>query len=108
MYRQAHRCLADNDRLIFFLSQGPSAIEQGSEDQLAKVRKFWQSLSTGQRSEILSTSLDDIWAKLPDVTDDGECLYNLHQASTTFLSRTQQKHFELRSNMCACFVCRSL
>ena len=79
---QAHHCLADKDRLIFFLSQGLSAIKQGSEDKLAKVRKFWQSLSTGQRSEILSTSLDDIWAKLLDVTDDGECLYSLHQASS--------------------------
>ncbi|KAA6426405.1 MAG: hypothetical protein FRX49_03516 [Trebouxia sp. A1-2] len=53
-----------------FLSQGPSAIDQGSEHQLAKVRKFWHSLSTGQCSEILTTSLDDIWAKLLDVTDD--------------------------------------
>ena len=89
---QAHHCLADNDRLIFFLSlQGASVIEQGSEDQLAKVRKFWQSLSTGQRSEILSTSLDDNWAKVLDVTDDGEYLHSLHQASTTFLSCAQQK-----------------
>ncbi len=54
-----------------FLSQGPSAIEQGSEDQLSKVKKFWQSLSTGQRSEILSISLDDIWAKVPELSDDG-------------------------------------
>jgi hypothetical protein len=88
---QDHPYLADNDRLIFFLSCLLVAIEQGSEDKLAKVKKFWQSLSVGQRSEILSTSLDDIWAKLPDVTDDGECLYSLHQAGTSFLSRAQQK-----------------
>lgn len=66
----SHRCIAGDSAEEYSSSNGPSAIEQGSEDQLAKVRKFWQSLSTGQRSEILSTSLDDIWAKLPDVTDD--------------------------------------
>ncbi len=98
---QAQPYLADNDRLISFLSCLLVAIEQGSEDKLAKVRKFWQSLSTGQRSKILSISLDDIWAKLPNVTDDGECLYSLHQASTTFLVMCKAESSQHRSNMCA-------
>ncbi|KAL0047738.1 hypothetical protein WJX82_010767 [Trebouxia sp. C0006] len=66
----SHHCNAGDTSEAYISPNGLSAIEQGSEDKLAKVKKFWQSLSVGQRSEILSTSLDDIWAKLPNVTDD--------------------------------------
>ncbi|KAL0041856.1 hypothetical protein WJX79_006837 [Trebouxia sp. C0005] len=66
----SHRRIAGDTAEAYSSSHGPSAIDQGSEHQLAKVRKFWHSLSTGQCSEILTTSLDDIWAKLLDVTDD--------------------------------------
>lgn len=115
VHGQAHHCLADNDTLIIlqitidsFLSQGPSAIDQGSEHQLAKVRKFWHSLSTGQCSEILTTSLDDIWAKLLDVTDDGECCIayikqaqlSCHVHSRSFSAQEQHVVHALFAEVC--------
>ncbi len=46
--------------------------QPSANDQLAKVKPFWQSLSQQERIQALSISLDDFFAKLLDLTDAGQ------------------------------------
>ena len=45
-----------------------------SNQQSSKVDIFWQSLSLQERTDALSISLDEFWARLLDISDDGKQL----------------------------------
>ena len=46
--------------------------KHAQDTQLARVKSFWQSVSQQERMELLSISLDDLDAKLLDLTDNGK------------------------------------
>ena len=82
--------------------QGDSDSELAIDDPGAKVKRFWRSLSPEGRSDILSTSVDEIQAKLLDLTDAGApvfCIQPYNCASQVMLTveyNHAQKHIASR------------
>lgn len=91
--------------------QGDSDSELPIDDPSAKVKRFWRSLSPEGRSDILSISLDDIQAKLSDLTDAGEpmiCIQRYHcasQGSTILTGEYNHAQEHTASRLCEALCC---